>query len=232
MAVYLTSNMVLFIKASVSIIASSVSSKDALSANASDFVSYIMFILWWTCLFGCEYWRQKALGHFGALYVVPLFAVGAIILESLMGMIFFQEYRNMSMQNSIYFCVGIAITILGVVKLSVDIAAVWTKLYDDFIRVSMVKHTEAKMESKTPKTAVYGGALAVYHSNYFHNHPSISYNAEFDAFMQMFGDKNVEMYQESHDGSNNNTDTPQETPQSSPSTNTDGDSELRRDASP
>merc|ERR1719242_280660 len=187
-AVYLASNNVLFIKASVSIISSSVSSNEALKTNATDFVSYILFILWGVCLFSVEYWRQKALGHFGALYVVPIFAVGCIILESLLGMIFFQEYKNMSMTNAIYFGIGIAVTIIGVIKLSVDVAAVWTKLYDDYIKVSMVEFTDPMTKAKYPQTICYGGACAENYSNFFYKRPAISYNKRFD----LFGDDEME----------------------------------------
>ena len=63
----------------------------ALNMNVTHYLSYAIIILWILCLLLMEYWRQKALSHFGALYVVPTFSVISITLTSILGMVFFEE---------------------------------------------------------------------------------------------------------------------------------------------
>ena len=175
---FFSSNNTLFIKSAVSIIIGSLTDIDILKQNASDYLAYIIIVLWVACMFLMEYWRQKALSHFGALLVVPIFAVISIVMTAIIGMIFFEEYHGFTLQTGILFGFGIVITVIGVLILSFDIGKVLTDLYDDYIRVAFIDYDHN--EYKYPKTVVYGGGLSEYYANYFFKKPAISYNPEYD----------------------------------------------------
>ena len=179
---FFASNNTLFIKSSVSIIIGSLVSLDDLKTNATDFLSYVIITLWVACMILMEYFRQKALSHFGALYVIPIFAVMSIIMSAVIGMIYFEEYNQFTVTSGILFAVGIIITVIGVLVLSFDVGAIISDIYDDVIKVAFVDYQ--KNDYKYPKTVVYGGGLSEYYANYFLKKPNICYNQEFD-FMQM-----------------------------------------------
>ena len=175
---FFASNNTLFIKSAVSIIIGSLTSLDVLKTNATDYLAYIIIILWVACMFLMEYWRQKALSHFGALLVVPIFAVISIILTAIIGMIFFEEYSDFTLKTALLFALGIVITIFGVLILSFDFGEMLTELYDDIIKVAFVDYK--RNDYKYPKTVVYGGGISEYYANYFFKKPAITYNPEYD----------------------------------------------------
>ncbi len=177
-ACFFASNNTLFIKSAVSIIVGSLTSMDDLKTNATDYLSYIIIILWVACMFLMEYWRQKALSHFGALLVVPIFAVISIVLTAIIGMIFFEEYSDFTLKTGILFAFGIIITVVGVLVLSFDVGAILTELYDDIIKVAFVDYD--RTDYKYPKTVVYGGGISEYYQNYFFKKPNVAYNPQYD----------------------------------------------------
>eukprot|EP01084_Bolivina_argentea_P295707 509187_1 len=174
--VFFSSNNNLFIKSAVAILAStSISSQDAKS-NWTDFVTYFIFVLAISCMFLMEYWRQKALSHFGALYVVPTFAVTSIIITSVIGMIFFEEYDSFTVLSASMLILGIIITVIGVLVLTVDVAKLWTELYDEHIKVALIKYEMA--QNKYPQTIydLNGGPVCEYYQNYFYKRPAVFVN--------------------------------------------------------
>jgi len=67
---------------------------------------------------GIEWFKQKALAHFGALYVVPIWQVLVILGGILIGGIFFREFGSLSDINLIMFTTACILTAVGVVILA------------------------------------------------------------------------------------------------------------------
>eukprot|EP01083_Nonionella_stella_P024295 67140_1 len=180
---FFQTNGALFRIALVSIIASSCESQEALRINATDYLSYIVGIGFVACLFLKEYWRQKSLSHFGVLLVVPIFTVTRIIMTSVIGMIYFQEYHYFTAETDApLYALGIIITVCGVAVLSRDIAKVWSELYDDDVKVAYVCHyvNYDRRAFKYPRTVVYGGPISEYYQNYHLKKPAVCYNKMYD----------------------------------------------------
>lgn len=89
-SVFFAANNTLFLKSGVLLLSSSFESTDNLETNLTDPVSYIICMLVPVCMLSMEYFRQKALSLFGAIYVVPLFEVLCITLTSVIGMVYFE----------------------------------------------------------------------------------------------------------------------------------------------
>eukprot|EP01083_Nonionella_stella_P236832 831375_1 len=203
---FFASNNTLFVKSAVSIIASSFTSQEALEANVTDYLSYIVLVVFLVCLFSMEYFRQKALSHFGTLYVIPAFAVSCIILTSVLGMVFFEEYESFTSLSAILYALGIVFTICGVLVLSFDIARAWSDMYDDIIKVALVRYDEA--EYKHPKTVCIGGPTAEYLQNYFLKHNALCDGRENDPFanLEQWGTKSAPNDQRCYTGPSRDDD--------------------------
>lgn len=175
---FFAANNTLFIKSVVTIVIGSITDKPpgSLKTNVTEWLSYVIIVLWIACLLLMEYWRQKALSHFGALYVVPTFSVIAITLTSIIGMVFFKEYPNSTL-NWVLFIVGIIVTVIGVMILSFDIGKLWSELYDEIVKVSLVVYEES--DYKYPKITCQGGPIAAYWQNRFYRRPAICYNPAY-----------------------------------------------------
>merc|ERR1719300_336016 len=155
---FFASNNVLFIKASVLLLSSSMESSDNLETNAADPVTYVMIALWPTCMLLMEYYRQKALSLFGAILVVPFFSVLCIVETSILGMVYFEEYVGFEAVNVALYVVGIMTVVSGVLVLSLDVSRIWTELYDDVIKTAFIDPEE--IDYKYPKTVVIGGPMS------------------------------------------------------------------------
>merc|ERR1712241_204414 len=134
---------------------SSMESEDNLATNLGDPLSYVVVALWPTCMLSMEYFRQKALSLFGAIYVVPLFEVLCITLTSIIGMVYFEEYIGWKALNVGIYVLGILVVITGVLVLSLDVGALWTELYDDVIKTAFVDPDQ--IGYKSPKMVATGG---------------------------------------------------------------------------
>lgn len=152
---FFASNNTLFTKACVSLAASSFESKANFKTNLQDPLSYLMAALWPLCMLCMEYFRQSALSLFGAIYVVPLFSVLDIILTSVLGMIYFEEYVGFAALDAALFSVGILVVIAGVLVLSLDIGKIWDDLYDEVLKTAFIDPDEC--DYKFPKTVAFGG---------------------------------------------------------------------------
>eukprot|EP01083_Nonionella_stella_P145206 454587_1 len=194
---FFASNQTLFVKSAVSI---------ALQANATDYLSYVVWIVVLICFFSMEYFRHKALAHFGTLYVIPTFAVSCIILTSVLGMVFFEEYESFTSLSAILYALGIVFTICGVLVLSFDIARAWSDMYDDIIKVALVRYDEA--EYKHPKTVCIGGPTAEYLQNYFLKHNALCDGRENDPFanLEQWGTKSAPNDQRCYTGPSRDDD--------------------------
>merc|ERR1712154_313355 len=125
-----------------------------------------------------EYFRQKALSHFGALMVIPSFSVISIILTSGIGLIFFEEYKELKMQQAMLFLAGTIVTICGVLLLSIDIGKLWTGLYGEDIMVALMRYEDAAY--RYAPIICYGGPISEYFQQYFFKQPAICRNVECD----------------------------------------------------
>merc|ERR1712154_388952 len=110
--------------------------------------------------------RQKALSHFGALYVIPIFTV--------IGIIYFEEYKSFTALTASLFTVGILVTVIGVAVLSIDVAKLFTELYDNYIKVAFVEYET--VEYKYAQTVTIGGPTSEYLQQYFLKKPAVCYN--------------------------------------------------------
>jgi len=158
LSAFFASNNTLFIKASVSLISSTLESKENMKTNLSDPLTYVMVALWPTCMLLMEYFRQKALSLFGAIYVVPFFSVLAIVETSILGMVYFEEYVGFEALNVALYCIGILTVVSGVLVLSLDVGALWDELYEDMIKTAFIDPDE--IDYKFPKTVVVGGPMS------------------------------------------------------------------------
>eukprot|EP00494_Astrolonche_serrata_P027913 UN28178 len=101
---------VLIMKSVAEIIVESIS-------NENQFVywqSYVIILAFGYVNFALEYWKQKALGLFGALYVVPIYQVIVIIGGILLGAVYFEELEGLSDSDLLLFMVAVGLTIIGV----------------------------------------------------------------------------------------------------------------------
>merc|ERR1719323_1753185 len=61
-----------------------------------------------------EYWKQRALGTFGALYVVPIFQVILVVGGIMVGAVYFDEFAQLSSSDLAAFLVSISFCLVGV----------------------------------------------------------------------------------------------------------------------
>ena len=105
-----------------------------------------------------EYFRQKALSLFGAIYVVPLFEVLCITMTSVIGMVYFEEYVGWETVDVALYILGILVVIAGVLVLSLDVGKIWDDLYEDAVNPIKTAFIDPdKIDYKYPKTMVFGG---------------------------------------------------------------------------
>eukprot|EP01083_Nonionella_stella_P180120 641478_1 len=168
---FFSSNNVLFIKATVTIVINSFSSQEAMATNTSDYLSYLMIALFAVCMLLMEFFRQKALSHFGALVVIPTFIVLSMIMTLVIGLIYFEEYKTLTVASALLFALGTVIVVVGVLILSLDVGQLWTQLYDEMIQVANVDYE--KVDYKYAKTVCVGGPLSEYYEQYWLKHEGI-----------------------------------------------------------
>eukprot|EP01083_Nonionella_stella_P202525 739820_1 len=76
--------------------------------------TYAIIVLFLLANVLMEYWKQRALGLFGALYVIPIYQVEMIVGGTLFGAMFFGEFEDMSTLYLFLFFVAIVIDVIGV----------------------------------------------------------------------------------------------------------------------
>jgi len=81
------------------------------------FVILINFVL---MNFLMEYWKQKALATFSALIVVPLFQVSLVVLSTIGGALYFDEFSGMELYRTAFFVLGLVIVCAGIVVLAMS----------------------------------------------------------------------------------------------------------------
>ena len=86
------------------------------SQNWEHWLTYVLVVGFFAANVATEYWKQKALANFGALYVVPIFQVVVIVGGITFGAIYFEELETMNPANIFFFIIAILITLTGVGK--------------------------------------------------------------------------------------------------------------------
>lgn len=88
---------------------------DAANAeNRENWYSYFTLIGVIVTNFLLEFFRQRGLSFFHAVYVVPINQCVLIVLGTVMGGLYFREFEKMSALDGSLFCVAIVMTVMGV----------------------------------------------------------------------------------------------------------------------
>jgi len=98
---------VLFMKSAVTLL-------EDVQTAFTQFFAYVIIILLILANVWLEYWKQRALGLFGALYVVPIFQVMLIVGGILVGAVYFEEFAQLDDTQIILFCLSICLCLIGV----------------------------------------------------------------------------------------------------------------------
>eukprot|EP01084_Bolivina_argentea_P204942 350080_1 len=114
LAGYFGSLAFLFLKSFTEFIGSSMSSKETANANAVNWYSYFTLICVIITNIALEFFRQRGLSYFHAVYVVPINQVVLIVMGTILGGLYFEEFDNMPIVDGILFCVAISMTVIGV----------------------------------------------------------------------------------------------------------------------
>lgn len=80
---------------------------------------YLITVFFLLANFSAEKWKQRALGVFGAMYVVPIYQVVVIVGGISVGAVYFKEFESLSTLNLFMFVLGVGITLAGVYVLAV-----------------------------------------------------------------------------------------------------------------
>eukprot|EP00494_Astrolonche_serrata_P031006 UN31275 len=97
-----------------------------------------------------EYWKQKALGLFGALFVVPIYQIEVIVGGILLGAVYFEELADLSTLDLIMFFVAIGLTLAGVGILSLSTGSTAdNKVAEAFIEKRMMSLERISTHSST-----------------------------------------------------------------------------------
>jgi len=98
---------VLFMKSAVTLL-------ENVDVAFTQFFAYVIVILLVLANVWLEYWKQRALGLFGALYVVPIFQVMLIVGGILVGAVYFEEFAQLDGTQTALFCLSICLCLIGV----------------------------------------------------------------------------------------------------------------------
>eukprot|EP01084_Bolivina_argentea_P132288 233460_1 len=159
---YFGSNAFLFLKAFTEFLGASFSSlQDAQAALVSWYSYFILFcVVLSNVLF--VMWQQRGLSYFPSVYVIPINQVTLIIMGSVLGGVYFDEFSDFSAMNGALFLFSIVVTSCGVLVL-----AAGHKMFDDIDvplkvggimesgRVSECGGDQSDFESHSPTTNDY-----------------------------------------------------------------------------
>ena len=83
-------------------------------ANARSWYSYFTLLGVVLTNFLLEFFRQRGLSFFHAVYVVPINQCMLIVLGTVMGGLYFREFERMGVRDGALFCLAILLTVMGV----------------------------------------------------------------------------------------------------------------------
>jgi len=118
LAGYFGSLAFLFLKSFTEFIGSSWSSKETSQANAANWYSYFTLIGVIITNVALEFFRQRGLAYFHAVYVVPINQVVLIVMGTILGGLYFEEFDSMPALDAGMFIFAIFMTVVGVFVLA------------------------------------------------------------------------------------------------------------------
>eukprot|EP01084_Bolivina_argentea_P310445 537220_1 len=102
----------------------------------------------WFIVLGCvvvnfmlEYFRQRALACFGAMFVVPIYQVLYVIGAALFGAVYFGEFDQLNSLDLILFMSSLLMSLFGVLILAFDVASVYKTIKYN-IQCQMLEYLE------------------------------------------------------------------------------------------
>jgi len=105
----------------------------------SQYFAYVIVVLLICANSWLEYWKQRSLGLFGALYVVPIFQVMLIVGGILVGAVYFEEFSGLGTTQVVCFVISICLCLVGVAVLAASSAVQEEQLFDR-MRSKMASH--------------------------------------------------------------------------------------------
>jgi len=114
LAGYFGSLAFLFLKSFTEFIGSSARSSEVAADNAANWYSYFTLIGVVVTNLLLEFFRQRGLSYFHAVYVVPINQVILIVMGTVLGGLYFQEFENMTTVDAVLFSLAILLTVIGV----------------------------------------------------------------------------------------------------------------------
>jgi len=140
------------------------------SAESAGFWLILIGLIWANAFL--EYWKQKALSQFGALYVVPIFQVILVVGGVVVGAVYFDEFAQLNRFELAMFIVSITFCLIGVGILSASSAGRDDDYYEssisgeiygpDGVEMTEIPHRDYNLveeDSDTPDTVSTGGVL-------------------------------------------------------------------------
>lgn len=100
--------------------------------NWNHWLPYVLMVLSTCCTIFTEYWRQKALKDYGALYVVPIILVIILVGGTTVGAIYFDELSGLPAWRLVVFILSVAIIVSGICFIS------WPNINQKFDRIAVV----------------------------------------------------------------------------------------------
>lgn len=98
---------------------------------------------------------NRALSSADALFVVPIYQTFWVISNILMGMLYFQEYRDLDWIQFLVFSIGIVIVLVGVYLLSQrNVSTSKDSKDDDFLTPSMMVSPQGISPSPAPYISI------------------------------------------------------------------------------
>ena len=101
------------------------------SAESAGFWLILIGLIWANAFL--EYWKQKALSQFGALYVVPIFQVILVVGGVVVGAVYFDEFAQLNRFELAMFIVSITFCLIGVGILSASSAGRDGDYYESYL---------------------------------------------------------------------------------------------------
>eukprot|EP01083_Nonionella_stella_P280966 956008_1 len=125
-----------------------------------------------------EFFRQRALAYFGALFVVPIYQVLLIVGSAMMGAVFFNEFAGLEAYELVLFILAIIITMIGVATMAFNVGKAFQKV-EKGIKVAFVK-VDDKLDAiddyfgdlDGPEFPVWGGFWSNFFQNYYIRKPA------------------------------------------------------------
>jgi len=114
LAGYFGSLAFLFLKSFTEFIGSSASSTAVAAENATNWYSYFTLLGVVLTNFSLEFFRQRGLSYFHAVYMVPINQVVLIVMGTVLGGLYFKEFASMTSVDAGMFVVAILMTVIGV----------------------------------------------------------------------------------------------------------------------